>query len=186
LLYAFFWVIPRRLNFICRRFEILCLLHLHRLIAVNVHLSAHEDGTECSETSAYKIQTPWNYPEESTQHSKHGKSLKSRIFSNCYKLRKRKLWHNIDKGLNNFTDDTNSRCSLEISHLLAMTQFLYHVAQKMFRAMLMLLKCSIKGKLSVYLLKRPTNVFQLTNVILLHSDQWHVSATHVCRLQGGS
>jgi hypothetical protein len=28
---------------------------------------------------AYKIQTPGNYPEESIQHSKHGKSLKSRI-----------------------------------------------------------------------------------------------------------
>jgi len=29
-LYAFFWVIPRRLNFICRRFGTLCLFHLHR------------------------------------------------------------------------------------------------------------------------------------------------------------
>jgi len=28
--YAFFWVIPQRLNFICRRFGTLCLLHLHR------------------------------------------------------------------------------------------------------------------------------------------------------------
>ena len=34
----------------------------------------------CSETSAYKIQTPENYPEESIQHSEQGKSLKSRIF----------------------------------------------------------------------------------------------------------
>ena len=41
-------------------------------------LPAHEDGTECSETSAYKIQTPGNYPEESIQHSEHGESLKSR------------------------------------------------------------------------------------------------------------
>jgi len=32
------------------------------------HLSAYEDGTECSETSAYKIQTPLNYPEGSIQH----------------------------------------------------------------------------------------------------------------------
>jgi len=32
--------------------------------------------TECSETSAYKIQTLGNYPEESMQHSEHGKSLK--------------------------------------------------------------------------------------------------------------
>jgi hypothetical protein len=43
------------------------------------NLSAYEDGTERSETSAYKIQTPGNYPEESTQHSEHGESLKSRI-----------------------------------------------------------------------------------------------------------
>jgi len=31
------------------------------------YLSAYEDGTECSEMSAYKIQTPRNYPEESIQ-----------------------------------------------------------------------------------------------------------------------
>jgi len=40
------------------------------------------EQTECSETSAYKIQTPGNYPEESVQHSKHGESLKSRIAIN--------------------------------------------------------------------------------------------------------
>ena len=40
------------------------------------NLSAYEDGTECSETSAYKIQTPGNYPEESIQDSEHGESLK--------------------------------------------------------------------------------------------------------------
>jgi len=27
------------------------------------------EQTECSETSAYKIQTPGNYPEENTQHT---------------------------------------------------------------------------------------------------------------------
>jgi hypothetical protein len=37
------------------------------------------DGTECSETSAYKIQTPGNYPEESIQRSEHGESLKPRM-----------------------------------------------------------------------------------------------------------
>ena len=31
---------------------------------------------ECSETSAYKIQTPGNYPKESIQHTEHGESLK--------------------------------------------------------------------------------------------------------------
>jgi hypothetical protein len=37
------------------------------------------EQTECSETSAYKIQTPGNYPEENMQHTEHGESLKSRI-----------------------------------------------------------------------------------------------------------
>jgi hypothetical protein len=41
-------------------------LQLHSFYA---HLPAYEDGTgECSETSAYKIQTPGNYPEENTQY----------------------------------------------------------------------------------------------------------------------
>jgi hypothetical protein len=31
---------------------------------------------ECSETSAYKIQTPGNHPEENVQHTEHGESLK--------------------------------------------------------------------------------------------------------------
>jgi len=45
------------------------------------------EQTECSETLAYKIQTPGNYPEESIQQSEHGKSLKSRIFEPvCYEL----------------------------------------------------------------------------------------------------
>jgi hypothetical protein len=34
---------------------------------VLLHLFAYEDGTECSETSAYTIQTPGNYPEENIQ-----------------------------------------------------------------------------------------------------------------------
>jgi hypothetical protein len=32
---------------------------------------------ECCETSAYKIQTPGNYPEENMQHTEQGESLKS-------------------------------------------------------------------------------------------------------------
>ena len=32
LLYVFFWVITRRLNFTCRRFGTLCLFHLHRQV----------------------------------------------------------------------------------------------------------------------------------------------------------
>jgi hypothetical protein len=38
------------------------------------------EQTECSEMSAYKIQTPGNYPEENIQQAEHGESLKSRIF----------------------------------------------------------------------------------------------------------
>ena len=43
-----------------------------------INLYACEDGTECSETSAYKIQTPGNCPDENIQHTEHGESLKSR------------------------------------------------------------------------------------------------------------
>ena len=41
---------------------------LHFLNIVIIHLSAYEDGTECSETSAYKFQPPGNYPKENIQH----------------------------------------------------------------------------------------------------------------------
>jgi len=40
MLYAFFWAIPRRLNFIRRRFGTLRLLHL------NWQVPAYEDGTD--------------------------------------------------------------------------------------------------------------------------------------------
>jgi hypothetical protein len=46
------------------------------------YLPAYEDGTECSETSAYKIQTLGNYPEQSIQYSERGRSLKLKLFSN--------------------------------------------------------------------------------------------------------
>jgi len=39
--------------------------------------TTYGDGTECSETSAYKIQTPRNHTKERIQHSEHGESLKS-------------------------------------------------------------------------------------------------------------
>jgi len=52
ILYPFFWEIPGRLNFICRRFE-------------------------TSETSANKIQSR-GVIQKRIQHSQHGESLKSR------------------------------------------------------------------------------------------------------------
>ena len=85
MLYAFFWVILSGLNFICRRFGTLCSIFIGRWFFT--HLPAYEDGTECSETSTYKIQTPGNYPEESTQHSEHGENLKSRISCPCQSLK---------------------------------------------------------------------------------------------------
>jgi len=36
------------------------------------------EQTACFETSAYKIQTLGNYPEENIQHTEHGESLKSK------------------------------------------------------------------------------------------------------------
>ena len=45
-LYAFFWLIPPCLNFICRRFGTLCLFHLHRRVGAEfLHLPTCEDGT---------------------------------------------------------------------------------------------------------------------------------------------
>ena len=91
----FFWVIPLRLNFKCRRFGTLCLFHLHRwckqedsvvcfllgnsqrlkficrrfgtlrpfhlhrqvCVCTHIYLPMKMERTECSETSAYKLQT---------------------------------------------------------------------------------------------------------------------------------
>jgi len=65
-LYAFFWVIPQRPNFMCGCFGTLCLFRLRRWVGTYLPMKTH------------KIQTPGNRPEESVQHSEHGKSLKSR------------------------------------------------------------------------------------------------------------
>jgi len=59
------------------------LFHLHRWMGVEYFYTyppVKMEQTECPQTSAYKIQTPGNYPEESIQHSDHGESLKSRMF----------------------------------------------------------------------------------------------------------
>ena len=50
-------------NFICRRFETLCMFHLHRRVGVKFYTypSMNMEQIVCSETSAYKIQTPGNF-----------------------------------------------------------------------------------------------------------------------------
>jgi hypothetical protein len=58
--YAFFWVISPASEFYKPTFRN-TLFHLHRRICTY----PPKDGTECFKTSAYKIQTPGNYPEES-------------------------------------------------------------------------------------------------------------------------
>ena len=49
-------------------------------VILHTYLPMKMEQTECSETSAYKIQTLENYPEESIQHAEHSESLKSKIF----------------------------------------------------------------------------------------------------------
>ena len=65
-LYAFFWVISRLLNFVCQRFGTLSVPSSFPPMKM--------EQTECSEKLAYKIQTAGNYPEESKQHSEYGES----------------------------------------------------------------------------------------------------------------
>jgi hypothetical protein len=44
MLYDFFWVIPRRINFICRRFGTLCSIFVGRLVCLEFY--AYEDGKD--------------------------------------------------------------------------------------------------------------------------------------------
>jgi len=80
------------------------------------------EQTECSETSAYKIQTPWNYPEENIQHTEHGGSLKSKtIYLLCvksYKIKDLKNCTNFEvptKQNNNYYPILNrAACKTEV------------------------------------------------------------------------
>jgi hypothetical protein len=55
LFYAFFWVILRRLKFICRRFGTLCLFHLHRQVVVKNELGLKNVGVFLRERLGSKI-----------------------------------------------------------------------------------------------------------------------------------
>ena len=72
--YAFFWVIPRRLNYICQGF---CSIFMGGQLPCENDRSVKMEQTGCSRMLAYKIQTPRNHPEESIQLSEHGAIFKS-------------------------------------------------------------------------------------------------------------
>jgi hypothetical protein len=59
-----------------------CCFKIH--IQYSFGNSMKMEQTECSETLAFKLQTPGNHPEESIRHSEHGESLKSRMFLLTY------------------------------------------------------------------------------------------------------
>jgi len=61
MLFVFFWVIPRRMIYICRRFGTLYLFNLQRQVPLKM------EQIKCSETSAYINQTPGNHPKENKQ-----------------------------------------------------------------------------------------------------------------------
>jgi len=77
----FFWVIPQRLNFMCRRFGTFCSI-LKGGISFLLTPPVKMELTGCSETSGHKIRTPVNHSKEIGQYSEHGESLKSN--RNCY------------------------------------------------------------------------------------------------------
>jgi hypothetical protein len=62
-LYSIFWTILRRKNFMSGLCGTLCLIHLHGQYEWPMKM----DHTVCSESSAYKIQRPVNYPKEGIQ-----------------------------------------------------------------------------------------------------------------------
>ena len=72
-------------NVLAKLFPVKIPQYFSHLVILHTYLSMKMEQTECSETSAYNIQTPENYPEESIQHSEHGESLKSIInyISHC-------------------------------------------------------------------------------------------------------
>jgi len=61
MLYAFFWVIPWRLNFMCRRFSALYLFHLHTYLPLKM-------GQSVPKRRHIKFARQGNYPEENIQH----------------------------------------------------------------------------------------------------------------------
>ena len=74
----------------CRRFGTLCSIFTGGVSRKNGY-TTYEDGTECFETSAHKIQTLGTYPKERIQLSEHGESLISSL-DNLFSTRRTKGW----------------------------------------------------------------------------------------------
>ena len=74
----FFWVISILYADVSERS--VRSVFIGRWMNTSYHLPMKMEQTECSEASAYKIQTPGNYPKENILYSEHGESLKSRSY----------------------------------------------------------------------------------------------------------
>jgi hypothetical protein len=66
--------------------------------STHAYLHMKMEQTERSETSAYKLQMPGNYPKESIQHLEDGESLKSRIYPSCDKPHTRSTTYSYIRG----------------------------------------------------------------------------------------
>jgi hypothetical protein len=116
MLYAFFWVICRRLKFICQCFGTLSVPSSGRQVPARLWRS----NRQCSKTLAYKLQRLANHPEESIQHSELGESLKSRISmllsrisSGCALRHLRITWEfPVVSGTQSFRPSDMSSCHL--------------------------------------------------------------------------
>ena len=62
MLYAFFWVIPWRLNCICRCFGTLCLFRLHRQVGANNELGLRNVGVFIREKVLLKNSLSQTFP----------------------------------------------------------------------------------------------------------------------------
>jgi hypothetical protein len=54
------------------------IFYIHTAVSRHTYWPMKMEQTECSETLAFKLQTPGNNPEESIRNSKHAESFKSR------------------------------------------------------------------------------------------------------------
>ena len=115
------------------------------------HLPAYEDVTECSETPAYKIQTPGNYPKESIQHitlsyatTTSFPTLYTSLSTNQHSIRRCVIWFNFsivrNKSVSNFTSFALSLKAWKMEHLYSQRIWLWfihmHTAKHSNRAVL--------------------------------------------------